>query len=252
MKTLRFVLFTISMLMGYHYTSAETITATFDFSSNNYGLPECPNIGEIGSSEYVIKSETVISNNGVSIILAPSPYKASTKYVANWRGDLNALYYNNLSHFTIKTTESGAMLNNVTITFANGMNGNTSYFYNTYTQDKVRLNNYTLTGDIGTLDLSSTKYSEIHWFNSTDKKELQIKKIEVTYIIDTSALNNAYNNGYKIIANNGTIKVFGDYNTIEVYNISGAMISQNKSIIECPMGIYIVKVNDVAQKVVVR
>lgn len=232
---------------------AETKTATFDFSVNTYGFPSCPGISETGSSSYIISPETAISNNGVTITLAPSPYKAGSKYIANWRSDINALYYNNLSHFIIKTSETGASITNVTITFSNGKNGSRSYFYDTWQSSRVDLSSYyTLKDDIGTLDLSTQKYSVIQWFNNQAQAELYIKKIEVSYNMITSGIENATDSSFKVIAGKGNIRIDGNANNIQIYNIGGAMISQNRCSIECQPGIYIVKVNGIAKKVIVK
>lgn len=253
MKKIFFTVF-VSVLLSVT-GNAETKTATFDFTSNSYGFPACPNLDDIGSKEYIINSETVITNNDISIILAPSPFKTGTKYIVNWRSDLNALYYNNLSHFIIKVNETGATISKVTMTFANGYNGGRSYFFNTWqnSTENPRIDlssNYTLNNDIGTLDISNLSLTETHWYCQT-KTELRIKKIEVEYNLVASGIENPSNIN-KIITNKGCISVTGDYKSIQVYNISGSMISQGESFINCQPGIYIVKVDGIAKKVIVK
>lgn len=235
--------------------NAETMTATFDFSVNSYGFPACPNVNEIGSKEYIISPETEITNNDISMVLAPSPFKAGTNYIVNWRSDLNALYYNNLSHFIIKVNESGSTISKVTLTFANGYHGGRSYFFNTWQNStnnpRIDLSsNYALNNDIGTLDISSQSLAEIHWYCQT-KAELHIKKIEVIYSLITSGVESVEESN-KIIANNGVIRILGNPKSIQVYNISGSMISQGKNTINCQPGIYIVKVDEKARKVIVK
>lgn len=237
--------------------NAETKTATFDFSSNNYNFPECPDISDSSNGDLAISNGDAgyeITDKGISIILAPQPYKKSTgNYYTMWRSDIKVLFYDTFSHFVIKTNEVGSIITQVIITFANEKNGGTGYFFDTWSPSKKKaVGSYSLSNDVGTLDLSNETYSEIHWLCNQAATELHIKKIEVSYSLDTSALSNISNDVNKVIASNGAIRVEGEYKSIQVFNISGSMISQGKSTINCQPGIYIVKVDGKAKKVIVR
>lgn len=56
----------------------------------------------------------------------------------------------------------------------------------------------------------------------------------------------------KVFVEKGNICILGNADTIEVYSISGILISKNSREIECQPGIYIVKVDDGVTKVIVR
>ena len=247
----RLFLYILAIIAFTNIVKAETGTASFDFSINSWGLPACPGLSEISS--YNISAETKLQDNGVTITLAPSPYKISSKYVGNWRSDINALYYNTYSHFVIKTNDAESVISKIDITFADGQNGGRGYFYDTWQTNKVNLNNkYTLTGDYGSLDLTCENYSEIHWLcNQNDGAKLQIKKIVVSYNSVTSAIDNVSNSNI-VTTFKGGIKINGKYTNISVYNISGSMISKNQNEINCPAGIYIVKIDGKAIKVIVK
>ncbi|MCH4156830.1 MAG: hypothetical protein LKF31_11065 [Muribaculaceae bacterium] len=57
---------------------------------------------------------------------------------------------------------------------------------------------------------------------------------------------------YKVIGRNGEITVTGANGNIEVYTIGGALISTGAASVNCAPGLYIVKVNGQATKVVVK
>lgn len=251
MKRICFSIVTIIIALTTNISKAETGVASFDFTANSWGFPVCSSLSDISS--YYISPETKIQNNGITITLAPSPYKISSKYIANWRSDINALYYNTYSHFIIKTNVSDAVISNVEIRFADGQNGGRGYFFDTWQNSRKDLNNkYTLSNDLGTLDLNGESFSEIHWLmNQNDGAKLQIKEIIITYNSITSTINNI-STDFTINTINGGIIVDGNPNDICIYNISGAMISHGKKEIICPSGIYIVKVDGKARKVIVK
>jgi hypothetical protein len=57
---------------------------------------------------------------------------------------------------------------------------------------------------------------------------------------------------YKVIGRNGEITVTGANGNIEVYTASGALISTGTANVNCAPGLYIVKVNGQATKVIVK
>lgn len=55
-----------------------------------------------------------------------------------------------------------------------------------------------------------------------------------------------------VVAGDGTINVLGEANSIEVYTVGGALVSKNAASVEVAAGLYIVKVDGKATKVVVK
>lgn len=55
-----------------------------------------------------------------------------------------------------------------------------------------------------------------------------------------------------VVAGEGTINVIGEANDVEVYTIGGALVSKNATSVNAAAGMYIVKVNGKATKVVVK
>lgn len=55
-----------------------------------------------------------------------------------------------------------------------------------------------------------------------------------------------------VVAGEGTINVLGEANSIEVYTVGGALVSKNAASVEVAAGLYIVKVDGKATKVVVK
>ena len=55
-----------------------------------------------------------------------------------------------------------------------------------------------------------------------------------------------------VIAGNGYIEILGEAQSIEVYDMQGNMISQNEAYISCQAGIYLVRVDEIVTKVIVK
>lgn len=56
----------------------------------------------------------------------------------------------------------------------------------------------------------------------------------------------------KVIAGQGTIRIDGEAENIEVYNVAGTLISKGQTEVECAAGLYIVKVDGTVSKVLVK
>lgn len=59
-------------------------------------------------------------------------------------------------------------------------------------------------------------------------------------------------NKAKVIGGNGEINIEGEVSAIEVYSLSGTLISKNETSVKCAPGIYIVKTDNDATKVIVK
>ncbi len=55
-----------------------------------------------------------------------------------------------------------------------------------------------------------------------------------------------------VVAGGGYIEILGDAQSIEVYDMQGNMISQNEAYISCQAGIYLVRVDEIVTKVIVK
>lgn len=246
----KIILSMIFVLVNCIYTSvyAETKTATFDFTVNSYGFPECTSIGDLVSKR--IATDTKIENNGITMTIAPSPF-GGDNFVPCWYKPYNALYFHYKSSFSLSANQSNDILKQVIITFADGMTGTESYFIDSF-KKFAPINTYTLNDNIGTLDLSNNSFSGVAWYCTTTEK-IQIKKIEVIYEPDpATSVTETVANDYNLEIGNGFINVTGNYNTIEIYNISGSLISKNNANTYCRPGIYIIRINGKAQKVIVK
>lgn len=228
--------------------SAETKTATFDFSVNTYGFPECTSISEIMSKR--IEVDTKIETNGITMTLAPSPY-GGDNFPPCWYLPYSSLYFNYKSCFELSADQPTNIIKQVVITFAGDMTGTKGYFIDSFKTFQP-LNFYTLNNNIGTLDLSEQKYSSVGWY-CTQEEKLQIKQIDVLYEVDpATSVTETVASDYQLEIRNGFINILGNYNTIEIYNISGILISKNKINTYCPPGIYIVRIDGKAKKVIVK
>ena len=233
---------------GINNIYAETQTATFDFSTNSYTFPECTSISDLITKR--IDANTEIENNGVTLTLSADPFGNADKYSTNWYRPYQALYCHYKSFFYITLNQSDTNFKTVTMTFANGMNGKECYFYGSIQKDAV--GTYTLNDDIGVLEFGDSKYTTICWWCSIDNS-IQIKKINVEYnILNPTGSINSISEGVRISTTDGFIRINGNYKCLDVYNISGLLISHNKREIKCSPGIYIVRVDGNAQKVIVR
>lgn len=56
----------------------------------------------------------------------------------------------------------------------------------------------------------------------------------------------------EVTAGRGYIEISGEPQSVEVYNMQGMLISSNEMYVECEAGIYLVRVNDKATKVIVK
>ena len=56
----------------------------------------------------------------------------------------------------------------------------------------------------------------------------------------------------KVVGGDGFIKIEGEYNNVEVYTTNGVLLSKNQNEILCSAGIYIVKVDEIVKKVIVK
>lgn len=245
----KFLLIIISVLVNCIYTPiyAETQTATFDFSENSYNFPVCTTISEIVSKR--IDVDTKITENGITMTLAPSPY-GGENWEPCWYKPYGALYFNYNSSFSLTTIQPNDVIKQVVVTFADGMTGTKSYFIESFKTFKS-VNTYTLNNNVGTLDLSSNSFSEIGWYCRNNK--IQIKKIEILYEIDpATSVTETIIDDFSIETGSGFINISGNYDSIEIYNISGMLISKNNTNTHCRPGIYIVKANGKAQKVIVK
>ncbi len=246
----RYYLVTLLFLIANctYFIYAETRTATFDFTVNSYGFPECTSISEIITKR--IEMDTKIEENGISMTLAPSPY-GGDKFPPCWYQPYCALYFHYNSSFALSTIQPTDIIKQVVITFADGMSGTKGYFIDSF-KKFLPLNTYTLINNIGTLDLSDQKYSGVGWY-CTKEAKLQIKQINVLYEVDpATSVTETVATDYQLEIRNGFINILGNYNTIEIYNISGSLISRNKTNTNCRPGIYIVKIDGKAQKVLVK
>ena len=67
-----------------------------------------------------------------------------------------------------------------------------------------------------------------------------------------ASVDNAFADSYSVSVSKGFIEITGSADTIEVYTIGGALISKDSAKIACSTGMYIVKVDGKATKVVVK
>lgn len=238
------------LLCSYGSLLAVTKTAIFDFSTNSYELPYMESAG--GVPNYLKQAQT-ISENGISITLFDNPCTGDS-YRVTWRQDLAALYFPKYQ-FIVFSAESNSQIKSISMTFDGDNNANGKNFYITN-----RDNGYTSLSDlpysfvenIGNIDLSAKQLSSVCWQNNQINK-LVIKSITVTYDDGISTgIAEAEQNLYKIIGQKGSISITGDYSTVAVYNIGGVMIAKDQSTVNCPAGIYIVKVDGKANKVIVK
>lgn len=229
---------------------AVTKTAIFDFSTNSYELPYMVSAG--GVPNYLKQAQT-IDVNGVSITLFDYPCTGDS-YRVTWRQDLAALYFPSYQ-FIVFNAESKSYIKSISMTFDGDYNANGKNFYITNKDNGyTSLSDlpYSFVENIGNIDLSTKQLSSVCWQNNKINK-LVIKSITVTYDdgMSTSIIE-VEQNPYTIIAQNGSICITGDYSTATVYNIGGVMVAKDQSIVNCPAGIYIVKVDGKANKVIVK
>ena len=62
----------------------------------------------------------------------------------------------------------------------------------------------------------------------------------------------ARNAAAKVAAGNGEIRIVGDAQSVEVYSMTGALVSKDETTIPCAKGVYIVKIDGVSVKVAVK
>lgn len=82
-------------------------------------------------------------------------------------------------------------------------------------------------------------------------KKVQIYPLEFVEATITN-IEDITSNSTVIVSNNGAIEVIGEASNIEVYSMSGSLVSKNVAKTICPNGVYIVKVDGKASKVVVK
>ena len=98
-------------------------------------------------------------------------------------------------------------------------------------------------GDIPAFDTYTVR-GFVAYYNN-----LQLYPTEFT---DGSGVAGVENDGTVVVGGVGEIRVIGDATDIEVYTVGGALVSKGENNIDCASGIYIVKVNGNASKVIVR
>jgi hypothetical protein len=81
------------------------------------------------------------------------------------------------------------------------------------------------------------------------KVSLVDNTVKLDKITGVAAVNAA---SARVIAGNGVINVIGSYNTINVYNAAGMLISRNQANVNCAPGMYLVQVNNKVSKVIVK
>lgn len=222
----------------------ETKTAEFDFSANAYGFPEYVEAGD-----KAVPSNTVISEADASIVIG-SLY---TAWKAYWKVSELALCYEDESFLVFKTG-NGAYMRSVSMTFTGGRcaSGNNCF----YTADrKTPLNPYSFDSSTGTgtLTVAASDCSELVWYCRTDDP-MNVRKITITYEIadDISGIADVESGSCVVRAEGGRILVSGNPGAVEIYGISGSLLSRGVSEFACPRGLYIVKVDGKAQKLLVK
>lgn len=227
--------------------SAETKTATFDFTTNAYELNYMESSG--GVPNYLTES-VVLTENGASISLFTYPGNGNG-YEVTWRKDLAALYYPKLQ-FIIFNIDKEAKFKTISMTFDGEYNANGKNFYTNKKYVFLSDLPYKMVDNTGTIDFTGTEHYSVCWQNNQVER-LVIKQIVVTYDDGTSAsIDNANTDSNSVVGGVGTINVTGTYSSIAVYNIGGVMIAKDKPSVNCPAGIYIVKVDGKARKVIVK
>lgn len=245
--TILFSIFFALINCIYSHIHAETKTATFDFTINSYNFPECTSKGEILTKR--IPTDTKIEENGISMILAPSP-NGGSNFAPCWYKPDNVLYFYKDSSFTLSAIQANDVIKQVVITFTDGMSETKSYFIESF-KNFAAITTYTFSNNVGTLEINDKSLSEVSWYCKDNP--IQIKKIEVLYEVDpATSVTETIAQDYRLETGSGYINVMGKYTSIEVYNISGCLISKNNAIVYCHPGIYIVKVDGKARKVIVK
>lgn len=264
------VLFFVAVIC-IHNASAETRTATFDFTENNYGFPEVESASTTYNSTNMISEDTYISSSDelVSIVINPKKNSSGQGYgginylfAGVWRSDLKVLYYESKSDINFWANQDEVTIDKIIVTFDGEYNGTygtdnnqvVNFFCKeNYLYNKNTVGTYTLVDNIGTLELADSELSKVCWYCNVENNKLRIKRIDIEYITSTpTSVFNTVKSDYNVSSGTGTINVTGNYKTIDVYNIGGSLISKNEPNIYCHPGIYIVKVDGKAQKVIVK
>ena len=241
------VLALLLMVLGGSAAMAESATVEFDFTSNNYDFPEYKEAGD-----QAIKSGTVITEGDASITLGAF----FTAWKAYWKVSEQALCYEDES-FIQFTCDNGSTLRSISLEFAGDRkaSGN-NYFYD---WDRKVLQTpyvYDEATNTGTLTVTSEDCAQLVWYCRADDP-MNIRKITISYETaeddDISLIRNMAEGGkWSVSGNGGRITVSGETRSIEIYGINGMLLARNKREFVCPAGIYIVRIDGTAQKLLVH
>ena len=243
----RTVLAMLLVVLGGGAAMAESTTVEFDFSSNNYGFPEYKEAGD-----QAIKSGTVITEGDASITLGAW----YTAWKAYWKVSEQALCYEDES-FIQFTCDNGSKLRSISLEFAGDRkaSGN-NYFYD---WDRKVLQTpyvYDEATNTGKLTVTSEDCAQLVWYCRADDP-MNIHKIKIGYETeeddDISLIRNvSEGKKWSVSGNGGRIAVSGEARSIEIYGINGMLLARNKRELACPAGIYIVRIDGTAQKLIVH
>ena len=70
--------------------------------------------------------------------------------------------------------------------------------------------------------------------------------------VEGSGVNDVTESKATVIGGNGEINIQGEVSAIEVYSLSGVLVSKNETSVKCAPGIYIVKADGNVTKVIVK
>lgn len=193
--------------------------------------------------------------NGIDQLNITNTNTASTFTNAGFDEEVEPTVYT-LDQITTETVNEFVKISNVTIT-TDASGDYTDYYANSGDVTPVQLYTFNYDqwswDDFAALDLDKsydvTGAVTVYGQNQT----LEIYVINVEEHQTVGVGNVAAEEGAKAIGGNGEIVIVGEASNVEVYNIAGALVEEgNLTNIPCATGIYVVKVDGKAQKVIVK
>ena len=245
----RAVLAVLLVVLGGMVARAESTTVEFDFTENKYGFPVTTD-----DNENEIKATIKDDNENVSITIGS--LWTGSNYQALWKQSVSALCYE-YNSFIVFTASEGSYLESISLVFADSNNaGGRNYFYKTHSNLTATLEPYVYDADtnIGTLTITEEDCSTVEWV-CKDKSKMDLSKIIVTYYSEDTMVGVdevAEGRKWSVSGNGGRVTVSGEARSIEIYGINGMLLARNKRELACPAGIYIVRIDGTAQKLIVH
>lgn len=243
----RLLLFTLSVLiLNVVSANGETKTVEFDFSTNKYGFEVTTE-----DEENPIKN-TTLTEGDASIALGT--FYTGTNYYPLWKDYEAALCYDYYSYIVFSLS-NGSSFKSLSYVYANSNNaGGENYFYKER-GDATAMTPFAYDEESNTctLTVTETECSSLIWFCKV-KSRTDIKKIIITYetVGIVTGVTDVENEAVRIIGEQGGIRIVGSPESVEIFGINGVLLSKGKNSFSCPKGLYIVKANGKAQKVLVR